>query len=165
MNNRWNQPHFSSLCFIFYYFLFLYFLYLGWKLRKCPSFYLKKITIISKTSYLAVSVYILNNIPVLLSALLVLFLSIHHNHVLKSINCTLKSVHYVETSNIYFAGLLFVFCAFVFCAFVFFSFSLRLKWKKNLVYNLILREMRSDEMSWKEKNPEIKQNYFTTHIK
>lgn len=82
------------------------------------------------------SVYILNNILVLLSTLLILFLPTHHNYVLKSINCILKSMHYVDTSNVYFTGVLFFF---FFCE----------TGIKNEHFGLQsnLKEMRSDEMS------------------
>lgn len=105
-------PGLQKLMFHLPLFLFLYFPYFGWKSRIYPSFSLKKIIFIFKTSYPALSVYILNNTLVLLSTLPGLFLPIHHNYVLKSIICTFKSMHYVDTSNIYFAGL--VFCCFFF---------------------------------------------------
>lgn len=91
------------------------------KIRKYPSFLIsekKKKKLIFKTSYLALFVYILNNILILLSTLLSLFQPIYHNYVLKSINSILKSMHYVHTSNIYSADLLFIasfFFFFLFC--------------------------------------------------
>lgn len=112
------MPALRRLMFHLLLFFTSFFLHLGWKLRKYLSFSLRKIIIIFKTSYLTLSDYILNNILVLLSTLLGLFLPIHHNYVLKSINCTLKSMHYVDTSNIYFAGLFFLgvfFFLFLFC--------------------------------------------------
>lgn len=108
---------FRSLCFIFHYFYFSIFPILDGKQGYIQVFLWKKKLYIFKTSYPALSVYILNNMLVLLSTLPGLFLPIHHNYVPTSIICTFKSMHYVDTSNIYFAGLFFLgfFFLFLFC--------------------------------------------------
>lgn len=110
---------------IFCHFLFTYFPHFRRKIRKYPLFFkisLSQKKLIFKTS--SPFVYILNNSLILLSTLLSLFQPIYHNYVLKSINSTLKSMHYVNTSNIYFADLLFI------VYFFFFFFPFLWDWNK-----------------------------------